>query len=107
MSAVPVTEQQQQVQRASLQIDPEKNAVATNEPQELNGDEKKYDTDGSENFQDGVNRIRAITSVWSTKTLILVFALYVSPTAGAKSSPRNREIRPLTPDAQALPRLLR
>lgn len=33
----------------------------------------------SENFQLGVQRVRAITETWSPKTLWLMFSLYVPP----------------------------
>lgn len=32
----------------------------------------------SETFQNGVQRVRAITEIWSTKTLITMLVLYVS-----------------------------
>lgn len=65
------------VPEAEPQITPaEKNVGLNNDAQEVNRDEKPYDTDGSENFQDGVNRMRAITTVWSKQTVICMFALF-------------------------------
>jgi hypothetical protein len=32
----------------------------------------------SENFQNGVQRVRAITEIWDKKTLITMFILYVA-----------------------------
>ncbi|KAH6683709.1 siderophore iron transporter mirB [Plectosphaerella plurivora] len=59
------------------QITPaEKNVGFNNDAQEINRDEKQYDTDGSDNFQEGVNRMRAITSVWSKRSLICMFILF-------------------------------
>lgn len=58
------------------QITPaEKSVGFNNDAQEVNRDEKQYDTDGSDNFQEGVNRMRAITSVWSKRSLICMFIL--------------------------------
>lgn len=52
-----------------------KTSIDNNAQEIPRDDEKKYDTDGSENFQEGVNRMRAITTVWSRKTLFSMFAL--------------------------------
>lgn len=38
---------------------------------------KKDDDAHSEDFQDGVQRVRAITEIWSRKTLGTMFVLYV------------------------------
>lgn len=37
------------------------------------------DDASSKEFQEGIQRVRAITSVWPKKTLWTMFALYVSP----------------------------
>ncbi|KAK7217856.1 hypothetical protein V2G26_005859 [Clonostachys chloroleuca] len=53
-------------------VDPEKNAFQESSPQKVSGyglDEKSQD------FQDGVQRARAMTSVWTNKTLISMFVL--------------------------------
>jgi hypothetical protein len=34
-----------------------------------------YKTDDSENFQNGVQRVRAITEIWNKQTLIVMFIL--------------------------------
>jgi hypothetical protein len=44
-----------------------------------------YSSDDPEKFQAGVQRVRAITEIWSKKTLIAMFILYVNeatPTSG-------------------------
>ena len=38
---------------------------------------KKGDDAHSEDFQDGVQRVRAITEIWSRRTLGTMFVLYV------------------------------
>lgn len=40
-----------------------------------NGDDKSVE---SETFQNGVQRVRAITEIWSKQTLITMFILYVT-----------------------------
>ena len=45
---------------------------------EVSSVDQKNDSDAdSANFQGGVKRVRAITSVWSKQTLWTMFALYV------------------------------
>lgn len=49
-------------------------ATPTYDPHSLN----KGDDAQSEDFQDGVQRVRAITEIWSRKTLGIMFVLYVN-----------------------------
>jgi len=62
----------------STDIDIEKSGDANVHAQETssNGDDKSVE---SETFQNGVQRVRAITEIWSKQTLITMFILYVSP----------------------------
>lgn len=41
---------------------------------------EKDDDAHSEEFQDGVQRVRAITEIWSRNTLATMFVLYVAAT---------------------------
>jgi hypothetical protein len=52
-------------------INPKSHAVEANS-------DGGYRTDDSEKFQAGVQRVRAITEIWSKKTLIYMFILYVN-----------------------------
>ena len=46
----------------------------------LGGDSSDPDSEAEDKkFQQGVRRVRAITSVWSKKTLVSMFIMYVSP----------------------------
>ncbi|EGY22015.1 siderophore iron transporter mirB [Verticillium dahliae VdLs.17] len=57
-------------------IDIEKSVAANQAVDEMPHDDLKADSDAdSANFQGGVRRVRAITTVWSKKTLWLMFAL--------------------------------
>lgn len=49
-----------------------------NGPNQVVEDEKALSDKDSAEFQGGVQRVRAITTVLSTQTLILLFVLYVS-----------------------------
>lgn len=66
-------------QRQDTGSDIEKSANFNNGVQEVNANpnnNKEGDSDAeSENFQGGVQRVRAITSVWTKKTLISMFVL--------------------------------
>lgn len=56
-------------------IDTEKNVPHNDAVFEVNNDQKQ-DSDGeSEDFQEGVRRVRAITSVWTKQTMITMFVL--------------------------------
>lgn len=59
--------------RPSKDMDIEKNP---NDLHEASSDVEKKSLD-SENFQNGVQRVRAITEIWGKKTLITMFVLYV------------------------------
>lgn len=48
-----------------------------NGPNQVVEDEKALSDKDSADFQGGVQRVRAITTVLSTQTLILLFVLYV------------------------------
>jgi hypothetical protein len=53
-------------------VDPEKNVIQESSPQQVSGyesDEKSHD------FQGGVQGARAMTSVWTHKTLISMFVM--------------------------------
>ncbi|KAH7093400.1 major facilitator superfamily domain-containing protein [Paraphoma chrysanthemicola] len=56
----------------SKEYDIEKSAQPTSHGVDNGSDSFKPDTD-SEKFQDGVQRVRAITDIWSKQTLILMF----------------------------------
>jgi hypothetical protein len=58
----------------SKEYDIEKSAQPTSHGVDNGSDSFKPDTD-SEKFQDGVQRVRAITDIWSKQTLILMFIL--------------------------------
>ena len=47
-------------------------------------DASGFDSDKPEEFQDGVERIRAITAIWSRSTLITMFILSV-PSSGSNT----------------------
>jgi len=49
--------------------------VGINQAVEETNDDLESKEKNSENFQNGVQRVRAITSVWSTKTMVLMFIL--------------------------------
>lgn len=50
-----------------------------NAPNQAVDDEKALSDKDSAEFQGGVQRVRAITTVLSTQTLVLLFVLYVLP----------------------------
>ncbi|KAF6807414.1 siderophore iron transporter mirb [Colletotrichum sojae] len=56
-------------------IDTEKNAPHHDGVFEINNDQKQESDGESEDFQDGVRRVRAITSVWTKQTMITMFVL--------------------------------
>lgn len=60
--------------RKGSQEDVEKEVVVNQVVRDNNNylDHERKDSDG---FQGGVQRVRAITSVWSTKTLVFTFVL--------------------------------
>ncbi|KAJ5222978.1 major facilitator superfamily domain-containing protein [Penicillium citrinum] len=58
--------------RQDEQIDTEKKAGINQAVEETN-DDLVSEEKNSENFQNGVQRVKAITSVWSTKTMVLMF----------------------------------
>lgn len=60
--------------REDRRSDPEKQNEINHVVEETNDDSEIKEKD-SANFQNGVQRVRAITSVWSTKTMILMFIL--------------------------------
>ncbi|KAI3545198.1 siderophore iron transporter mirB [Colletotrichum abscissum] len=68
-------EPQTAAHRTEAGIDYEKNIAYDNGAQEVNHDTKQESDAESENFQGGVQRVRAITSVWSKKTMIIMFCL--------------------------------
>lgn len=58
--------------------DLEKNVGITTEPIPRGSDDAGKESDNeSGNFQEGVKQVRAVASVWSKKTLWIMFALYV------------------------------
>jgi hypothetical protein len=57
------------------QGDAEKGMVVNHVVKETEDHLNLPERNDSDNFQGGVKRVRAITSVWSTKTLILTFIL--------------------------------
>lgn len=59
--------------RPSKDIDIEKSAPPALESRDSHSDDAK--SVESDNFQDGVQRVRAITEIWSKKTLITMFIL--------------------------------
>lgn len=61
--------------RPSHDIDVEKRAVHSHE-MASDAESKSIESD---NFQNGVQRVRAITEIWSKKTLITMFILLVAP----------------------------
>lgn len=57
-------------------VDMEKNAAMDASAEPITEDSARSDTDDSSiRYQAGVRRVRAITSVWSSKSLWLMFAL--------------------------------
>ena len=58
--------------RQDEQIDTEKKAGINQAVEETN-DDLVSEEKNLENFQNGVQRVKAITSVWSTKTMVLMF----------------------------------
>lgn len=56
-------------------IDIEKSPVDGDNVNEVLDDEKYDGEDNSVHKQDGVKRVEAITSIWSKKTLVLMFVL--------------------------------
>ena len=61
--------------RPSVDFDIEKKGHANLHDTTSDGDSKSVE---SETFQNGVQRVRAITEIWSKKTLISMFILYVN-----------------------------
>ncbi|KAM5350031.1 hypothetical protein ACJ41O_006536 [Fusarium nematophilum] len=57
-----------------VSIDVEKNVDANADVADVSSD-KGHETDGSERFQDGIQRVRAISTIWSKPTLITMFLL--------------------------------
>jgi hypothetical protein len=58
----------------SPEVDMEKDASISHNAAEVNS-ESGYASEKSEEFQSGVQRVRAITSIWSRPTLISMFVL--------------------------------
>jgi hypothetical protein len=58
----------------SKEFDVEKSINHTSQGVEA-GSDGGYKTDDSEKFQPGVQRVRAITEIWSKQTLIAMFIL--------------------------------
>tara|TARA_R110002060_G_scaffold71947_1_gene80614 strand:- start:274 stop:489 length:216 start_codon:yes stop_codon:yes gene_type:complete len=56
-------------------IDIEKSPAVDDNVNEVMYDEKLDSEDGSTHKQDGVKRVEAITTVWTKKTLVLMFIL--------------------------------
>jgi hypothetical protein len=65
------------IPRSSGENDIEKNAGARFHAHEARSDAETKSVE-SEQFQNGVQRVRAITEVWDKKTLIIMFVLYVA-----------------------------
>ncbi|KAH7130480.1 siderophore iron transporter-like protein mirB [Dendryphion nanum] len=61
-------------QNSSKEFDTEKNVDSNYNAHELSS-EGGHDTDGSSEYQNGVERVRAITAIWSKSTLISMFCL--------------------------------
>ena len=60
----------------ALETDAEKNAQSSSANEVKPGE--GYDSDDrSEDYQGGVQRVRAVTTLWSKKTLWIMFAVYV------------------------------
>ncbi|WYZ42482.1 hypothetical protein EsH8_VI_000181 [Colletotrichum jinshuiense] len=67
---------EKQTSRQEAGADIEKSNAFDNGVTEVNANNKENDSDvESENFQGGVQRVRAITSVWDKKTMIIMFCL--------------------------------
>ncbi|KAM5372601.1 hypothetical protein ACJZ2D_007375 [Fusarium nematophilum] len=64
-----------------VSIDVEKNVDANADVADVSSD-KGHETDGSERFQDGIQRVRAISTIWSKPTLITMFLLIMSTALG-------------------------
>lgn len=64
-----------QVRPASVNHDTEKMAGVHQSVNPSVDDKASLSSQDSANFQGGVQRVRAITSAWSTKTLVLMFIL--------------------------------
>jgi hypothetical protein len=66
------------VQTVSTIVDTEKSAApdaqVTSAPRSED-DDLRFDSDDNSSFQEGVQRARAITSIWSKSTLISMFAM--------------------------------
>jgi hypothetical protein len=62
--------------RPSRDMDMEKNGDAAFNAHETGSDGETKSVE-SETFQNGVQRVRAITEIWSKPTLITMFILYV------------------------------
>lgn len=65
------------VQQVSTFVDAEKSAApdAQVSATTRSDDDLAFDSDDNSSFQEGVQRARAITSVWSRTTLISMFAM--------------------------------
>lgn len=58
-----------------LVVDPEKAGVPVVSANSTSSREDSYESEDSADFQQGVERVRAITSTWSPRTLWLMFGL--------------------------------
>lgn len=63
--------------RPSHDVDIEKRGDGVVHAHETNSDTETKSIE-SDNFQNGVQRVRAITEIWSKETLIIMFILYVA-----------------------------
>lgn len=61
--------------RPSLTVDMEKNETGVNTHAHEAGSDAETTSVESETFQNGVQRVRAITEIWDKKTLITMFVL--------------------------------
>lgn len=71
--------------RPSHSIDVEKRGDGAVHSHEMASDAESKSIE-SENFQNGVQRVRAITEIWSKKTLIAMFILFVAPSPNQRSN---------------------